>query len=1344
MKKKSVARSTRKGAAKQASQLSDAQQSNRREPAATRPEEPSLSLEVDKSTGRTNTTSSSGESGDAHVTPVTSPTGTASNEAAESVKSLQAALDGEAANSTASSAESTPKTPPPIIQIASIGDVGADWAFISSLPSEPDSDGAYEPWKKLSATHLYAFPGGAWFTGHMVQAALEGPRFSRTYQATISTPQQEGDKGARPTDVEIAGTVKNRTGGGWIITPSKNARLEITSASQVNREPFRTTPYPLNTEAVILTESEDHDVKVSVRPVEATLRFDAEHTLDPGRIEPDQIHRVFHAYSVSLYPKATMEPHNVSDDQDAAPNNSTVNLTVWSLTVKGRALRVDGSTTVEDHTSVSVRCIQDSPSHIEERVFYISAVDGNEYPVDEPPLHFKKADITVLYGDLNVHIDMRDQGKLYSPLEFDPKIEHSKLAYRQRLLVQLKDRSIPHRHLLATETANPDNRLWYYANPGKELAMQDSTHIVHTLNELARRQISKASNHEQKVYRRIREHGVEGPQGHSPTILDYYEPSPKFANPADPEHAALQARARSWNSSLQSAYRLLIVDDDGLGFAFRPDTWAPFLPKPMNELQREFDEIIGEYDTSGQEIVHYQDKILQLAEALQIPNESLRAILSNSDCGQRWPSIADVRRREVQEQFANTFIIVKASRYLDPQKSTLLRTLYDYGIQDRCIIVITGETLRDGLFIDMNKSGVKLARRVSWEQTIDDFMKAVGTGQLNQLMPVCRHLFVLLPIDGAIHVDNVTLKPGTVRLPTPDKFAEKLAAEASIKLFFDYERIEGEYANTEMLGEVPGITTVFVAALTRSIYRCWCQQYQSDAINVDNNQPAGEPNAIMDEALESGVKYALQACRRYYDLGYGPSPTTVRRFENLHFPLVQVFGDAPVVGCTNDGRHEFEVFSVGNSVQHEGRVSEHAGKATTWSIIGRRLAEGRGAGESNPSFARLTPAQKAVVKRALSALELAKRIVMNGIKNVQRDFSSRKFPIGRFDKLVSVDRQEIEGLRSIKNILGEYCNSTARDRPISLAVFGPPGSGKSYGVKQIAREVAGDIAIQDFTFNLAQFVSFSEVTKQLLTVRDAALENKLPLVFFDEFDSEMGKQQPLGWLKYFLSPMQDGRFQHDQAMLGIGRAIFVFAGGLASTHAEFNNHDDFWRKAYPSSGNTDIFKTAKGPDFHGRLRGYLNIMGPNPVLGEFNPVTSNKPDKARDELVALERTRYDGQDFIYVVRRAILIRQTIEEFHGAASGKALLDADGRARIDDDVMNALLLNEGYHHGVRSLQAILEMSSLFNQGRISKTTLPPWEQCAMHVHESFRDILIHDLKSVNTVIRDVLVSQSDRVE
>src|SRR5207302_11497491 len=131
----------------------------------------------------------------------------------------------------------------------------------------------------------------------------------------------------------------------------------------------------------------------------------------------------------------------------------------------------------------------------------------------------------------------------------------------------------------------------------------------------------------------------------------------------------------------------------------------------------------------------------------------------------------------------------------------------------------------------------------------------------------------------------------------------------------------------------------------------------------------------------------------------------------------------------------------------------------------------------------------------------------------------------------------IDSLRSLRQLMLTYQKHGPPDRPLCLAVFGAPGSGKSFGLKQVAAGVFGPKNPTP-EFNLSQFKDADDLIGAFHQVRDYALAGKTPVVFWDEFDSE-----ELKWLRYFLAPMQDGAFQEAQLRHSVGKCVFVFAGG---------------------------------------------------------------------------------------------------------------------------------------------------------------------------------------------------------
>ena len=76
-------------------------------------------------------------------------------------------------------------------------------------------------------------------------------------------------------------------------------------------------------------------------------------------------------------------------------------------------------------------------------------------------------------------------------------------------------------------------------------------------------------------------------------------------------------------------------------------------------------------------------------------------------------------------------------------------------------------------------------------------------------------------------------------------------------------------------------------------------------------------------------------------------------------------------------------------------------------------------------------------KSSASISQMAFDLVKNG-----EDTVLKHIPTARFGKLKTVDRVEIESYRSIHNLIAEYISSKNATRPLSIAVFGTPGSGK--------------------------------------------------------------------------------------------------------------------------------------------------------------------------------------------------------------------------------------------------------------------------------------------------------------
>lgn len=436
--------------------------------------------------------------------------------------------------------------------------------------------------------------------------------------------------------------------------------------------------------------------------------------------------------------------------------------------------------------------------------------------------------------------------------------------------------------------------------------------------------------------------------------------------------------------------------------------------------------------------------------------------------------------------------------------------------------------------------------------------------------------------------------------------------------------------------------------------RMWNEQHPGGMIGGVTALTAGIAREVMREPgrpdVHRGVRRGIRAMRTLDLEGYDEERHPHGEF-SVGYPLGRVAREL----CQEEDPDEEAPFAEapvsGRSPSHPSPARIFGGREEPWTILEDRHRED-------------LPA-------------LARRMVEEGAERALPEV-----PRGEFGDLVTFDRDEIEGLQSIRTLIHQYAQRERPARPLSIAVFGPPGAGKSWSVKQVAGAVIGKRATP-LTFNLSQFDEPKGLIDALHQVRDASLAGKLPLVLWDEFDTTRvtaGGHQKLGWLPHFLSPMEDGEFQDGQLTHPIGAAVFVFAGGVYERMERF-------------AADAEAFEDAKAPDFVSRLSGYVDVAGPNP-----------RGDDRR-------------QDPYYLVRRAVMVRSMLKRtwpgiFHPVADEERE-DRYERPTIDPGVLEALLTTKEYRHGSRSMESIIATSVVPEQDSFGRSDLPSEAQLDLHV-------------------------------
>ncbi|MEJ2638116.1 MAG: AAA family ATPase [Desulfosarcinaceae bacterium] len=269
----------------------------------------------------------------------------------------------------------------------------------------------------------------------------------------------------------------------------------------------------------------------------------------------------------------------------------------------------------------------------------------------------------------------------------------------------------------------------------------------------------------------------------------------------------------------------------------------------------------------------------------------------------------------------------------------------------------------------------------------------------------------------------------------------------------------------------------------------------------------------------------------------------------------------------------------------------------------------------------------------------------------------RLFSVGN---LRTTDPVEIEPIITLKRVMDSYIKRETFQRPLCVGVFGPPGSGKSFAVKEVAKAIARKIdenPFEFFEFNLTQFGNPEEINSSIEAIRASVAKGKVPIVFWDEFDCRYGNQA-FGYLRYFLPSMQDGVTYVHGSPYNIGRSIFVFAGGIKSSWDEM--------VALIHSEDPDQERMARNqkiPDFMSRLRVVIDIDAID--LSE----TMLNPSATADDLDDLRRI---------LLKRAFIIAHQMDTHWKKA-----------ARKTSGLLLRLLLAD-YKFGARSIEAVIEAS------------------------------------------------------
>jgi len=116
-----------------------------------------------------------------------------------------------------------------------------------------------------------------------------------------------------------------------------------------------------------------------------------------------------------------------------------------------------------------------------------------------------------------------------------------------------------------------------------------------------------------------------------------------------------------------------------------------------------------------------------------------------------------------------------------------------------------------------------------------------------------------------------------------------------------------------------------------------------------------------------------------------------------------------------------------------------------------------------------------------------------------------------------------------------YSEDSSQKRPLNFLLLASPGAGKSHFIRCIAAKL-GTQKIGAIVYNMVGLQRHEDLIPPLDAARNLKVEDKIPLLFLDEFDSEIGN------FPLLLPLLWDGELTLGQHDLKLGKVVIVLAG----------------------------------------------------------------------------------------------------------------------------------------------------------------------------------------------------------
>lgn len=202
----------------------------------------------------------------------------------------------------------------------------------------------------------------------------------------------------------------------------------------------------------------------------------------------------------------------------------------------------------------------------------------------------------------------------------------------------------------------------------------------------------------------------------------------------------------------------------------------------------------------------------------------------------------------------------------------------------------------------------------------------------------------------------------------------------------------------------------------------------------------------------------------------------------------------------------------------------------------------------------MDPALILVERDNESLLDRMKRIWLERHEGVHDQLDSSPSPdeplqlagtIGRFITCTEGFKKE---LAALEQTVQTYVKREKPSRPLNLLLAATPGSGKSFLVKELSKQITENTEFLEY--HVASFRTIDDLFAIFQRIQSINLQGKLPFVLLDEVDGTVAGNYIFPNL---LAPLWDGVFHIGQESHYLGRAVLFFAASALLSSPSVKN-----------------------------------------------------------------------------------------------------------------------------------------------------------------------------------------------